>query len=355
MKSSDIWVRRPRDSDLPAILRLLQRSLGEGEIPWTREYWAWKHNINPFGPSAQRVAVVDDDIIGVRVFMRWNLVADRREIACARPVDTATHPDWRRQGIFSELTRRIVDELRSEGVSLIFNTPNAQSRPANLSLGWSRVGRLRFSRKFVHPLRVIHARLFTDRNAEKLDGGGAAHTFEPSFSTDADVIPAQDFLARAAVCRFVERSCIPPNGRISISTSVDYLKWRYAKIPHVTYFAAWEGKADIEAAVIFRLSTNRTLSELRLCEMLVDDSRTSPSTVQELMHKAIDITDPDYALSVTSGGAPYRRTLFRMGFIPFPPLGPILVARDLVGGEMSDIDPYDIASWALPLGGVELF
>lgn len=324
-------------------------------MPWTREYWEWKHSINPFGPSAQRVAVVDDDIVGVRVFMRWNLVANGQDIPCARPVDTATHPDWRRQGIFSELTGRIVDELRNDGVSLIFNTPNDQSRPANLSLGWSRVGRLRFSSKFVHPLRVIHARLFADPSSEQRKDDRSSHTFNASFATHADIVPARDFLTRKDIRRFVERSYIPPKSRLSISTSVDYLKWRYANIPNLTYFASWQSEAEPEAAIIFRLVRNKTLTEFRLCEILADDYRASPATVRELTRKAITITDPDYALSVTSAGAPYRRTLFRMGFIPFPPLGPTLVARDLVGGEMSTIDPYDIASWALPLGGVELF
>ena len=60
-----------------------------------------------------------------------------------RAVDTATHPDFRGQGVFSALTLGALEELRSDGVAFVFNTPNERSRPGYLKMGWQPVGQVR--------------------------------------------------------------------------------------------------------------------------------------------------------------------------------------------------------------------
>ena len=69
-----------------------------------------------------------------------------------RAVDTATDPGWRRRGLFSELTRQLVEEVRRDGTAFVFNTPGASSRPGYLKLGWQEVGRLPL---LVRPLRSL--------------------------------------------------------------------------------------------------------------------------------------------------------------------------------------------------------
>src|SRR5437867_2251138 len=88
------------------------------------------------------VAVSDDRIVGFRTFIRWRFRVDDDVVDAVRAVDTATDPAHQGRGIFSRLTLGALDELRGENVGFVFNTPNDQSRPGYLKMGWRIVGRV---------------------------------------------------------------------------------------------------------------------------------------------------------------------------------------------------------------------
>ncbi|MGZ6956855.1 MAG: GNAT family N-acetyltransferase, partial [Acidimicrobiia bacterium] len=139
---TDLVYRRAEESDRAEILELLRRSLGREVDARYEQLFAWKHVENAFGPSPAWVACDGERIAGFRTLMRWEF-ADGREVRRAvRAVDTATHPDYQGRGIFTGLTLHAIDELRTEGVDFVFNTPNDQSRPGYLKMGWKVVGRL---------------------------------------------------------------------------------------------------------------------------------------------------------------------------------------------------------------------
>jgi GNAT superfamily N-acetyltransferase len=142
---ADLVIRAAADNDIPAILDTLRAALGESPVlRRTPELWAWKHVLNPFGPSFVFVAVAGGGrIAGVRAMMRWRLVTpDGDVLTCVRPVDTATHPQYERRGIFRRLTMTALDAARAEGVHLVFNTPNDKSGPGYLRMGWEEVGQI---------------------------------------------------------------------------------------------------------------------------------------------------------------------------------------------------------------------
>ena len=76
-----------------------------------------------------------------RTLLRWELAADGSTLHLVRAVDTATDPDYQGRGLFRRLTMEAVDELTADGVDAVFNTPNEQSRPGYLKMGWSVLGR----------------------------------------------------------------------------------------------------------------------------------------------------------------------------------------------------------------------
>src|SRR6185295_3366058 len=120
----------------------------------------------PFGPSPSWVALDGERIIGFRTFMRWEFEHEGRVRRAVRAVDTATHPDYQGRGIFSTLTRAGLDEMRADGVDYVFNTPNDNSRPGYLKMGWQTVGRLPVSvrmRSASSALRVLRARVPADK------------------------------------------------------------------------------------------------------------------------------------------------------------------------------------------------
>ncbi|WP_226996273.1 GNAT family N-acetyltransferase [Tessaracoccus flavus] len=143
IKAADLEVRRATPDDDGEVIPLLQAALKKDEDPHYRAFLEWKHRQNPFGVSPAWVALHEGRIVGYRTLLRWRFINDEgKKVTAVRAVDTATHPDFQGLGIFRLLTVRGVAELTMEGDGIVFNTPNDQSRPGYLKMGWSEVKRL---------------------------------------------------------------------------------------------------------------------------------------------------------------------------------------------------------------------
>ncbi|MEW5917472.1 MAG: GNAT family N-acetyltransferase, partial [Gemmatimonadota bacterium] len=159
-------VRRAGTDDISAMLSLIGKCLGNNSLPCNADHWRWKHSTNPFGPSPCLVAEADGVLVGLRAFMRWTWRHAGRNVKTVRAVDTATDPAWRRKGIFKTLTMQLATEMQGEGVNLVFNTPNANSHPGYLNMGWRSIGR---SELWVRPLRPFRLALGL-RNRQQANG-----------------------------------------------------------------------------------------------------------------------------------------------------------------------------------------
>jgi len=135
-------IRKALPEDLPGIIEVLKAGLGESLIKKNIDNWKYKHELNPFGKSIVWVAEMNDKIVGVRAFMRWQWQLNDQKFTAWRAVDTATHPDYQRRGIFKKLTLKALEEAQSYPDSFIFNTPNQNSKPGYLKMGWKIVERV---------------------------------------------------------------------------------------------------------------------------------------------------------------------------------------------------------------------
>lgn len=123
-------------SALPQVLALTKAHLDED---FNETFFKWKHLENPFGVSFAMGAWDSDKLVGLRLFMRWEFVGPNATIVKAiRPVDTVTHTDYRGKGIFKTLTLKGL-ELNQNNYDLIFNTPNQNSLPGYLKMGWQKI------------------------------------------------------------------------------------------------------------------------------------------------------------------------------------------------------------------------
>ncbi|WP_298524079.1 GNAT family N-acetyltransferase [uncultured Christiangramia sp.] len=125
------------DNDTDEIVKLLRTSLSDNH---TREFFRWKHYENPFGRSYGLLACDGNKIVGVRMFMHWVFTNEDDQVRAIRPVDTITHPDYRGMGIFKKLTLEGLEDCKN-GYDLIFNTPNENSLPGYLKMGWHKYNR----------------------------------------------------------------------------------------------------------------------------------------------------------------------------------------------------------------------
>ena len=323
-------VRTATDGDLPAVLELLQASLGWVPDDAYARFFAWKHHESPFGRSPAWVAVdpgADGRVVGLRTFSRWQFERVGETVPAMRAVDTATHPDYQGRGIFSLLTRRALDELRAEGVAFVFNTPNDRSRPGYLKMGWRLVERLPVAATPRSPLslvRLARARTPADKWSAPSDAG----------------VPVADVLADADATAALLAAARPDDARLRTRRTPDYLAWRYG-FPPLRYRAVVAPGGVAAGVVVFRLRRRGAALEAAVCEQIVPagDDRTAPGLVRQVLRE----TGADHAVQI--GRARPSR-----GLLPVPGQGPTLVWRDVSDSVMPPAD-----RWALGLGDIELF
>jgi GNAT superfamily N-acetyltransferase len=335
-------------ADTGRILELVRRSLGEGRIPREPGYWRWKHEENPFGASPVLLAEAAGELVGLRVFMRWQWLTDDRCVPAVRAVDTATHPDWQGRGIFRKLTLALVERMREEGVHFVFNTPNTQSRPGYLKMGWSSLGRTSLYLRPLRPLRLLKAAL-RGRRA----GNGAGEPGEPG-ADPPGALPAAALRDAPGLPDFLESLRAEGDGRLATPRTAHYLHWRYAQVPGFRYHAVWELAGRDGAVVLFRRKAQAALTELRLCEVLVGPGRRSGKMARALLGRVVRTADAHYVSAMAAPGTPEQRALLRSAFLPAPRLGPVFTVRSL--------DPAPGATpllrrsaWRLSIGDLELF
>ncbi len=314
---ADLVVRHARDDDIPRILETLRAALGETALSRrTPELWDWKHVTNPFGRSLVVVAEDRGRIAGVRAMMRWELrTPDGFRLRCLRPVDTATHPDYHRQGIFRELTMTALDEARAEGVDLVFNTPNKRSAPGYLNMGWRHVANLGV---------LVRHRL--------------GRSVTPSRDTPpsiADMAPGLHVLDR----RVPDATDRTPLG-LRTPRSESYLHWRFEAHPTASYGYLAGTNGDV---VFARASSRGSASELVVSDLFGTDS----NMIRLLARSA----RARYLAGWFSPNTPERRLAVRGGMIPLPIRTLRLVAIPL--SEL-DLDVFDLASWDLATSDLEL-
>jgi GNAT superfamily N-acetyltransferase len=328
--AASLTVREATDRDLPAVLDLLQASLGWVPDDDYARFFAWKHHESPFGRSPAWVAVdpaSGDRVVGFRTFSRWRFDQGGVAVPAVRAVDTATHPDYQGRGIFSLLTRHALEALRDEGVAFVFNTPNDKSRPGYLKMGWRLVERLPVAATVRSPgslLRLVRARTPADKWSAPTSAG----------------VPVDEVLADAPAVRALLDAARTDDGRLRTDRTPEFLAWRYGFGP--LHYRAMVAPGGTESGfVVFRVRRRGAALEAAICEQIAPtgDHRTGPTLVRRVLRE----TRADHAVQI--GVARPGR-----GQLPVPGQGPTLVWRDVVATDMPPAD-----RWALGLGDIELF
>lgn len=338
MGSSDrlpeLTLRRATDTDRPATIDLCRASLGWKPGDPNEAFFEWKHDRNPFGRSPAWVAVSpDNEIVGLRVFLCWEFEepGSTNRITAVRAVDTATHPDWQGKGIFTKLTLAAVEELKQDGLDLVFNTPNDQSRPGYIKMGWQVVGRV-----------PVEVRVRSVTSAARLRGAKAAAE-KWSAGTTAGIDAREVLSDSDALGQLVAK--LPPVTGIRTARSVEYYQWRYEFEP-LGYRALPLGDRLEDGVVLFRVRKRGTATELTICDVLAPAS-TSAGRTRKAIGNLLRAAGADYAIGAA---APTLVASLRSGSIPVNRLGPIFTWR-----EVSRPGIPEMGDLSLTLGDIELF
>lgn len=331
-----LLVRPATEADRPAIIDLLRRSLGESTIPKSEALWIWKHEHNPFGPSLVLVAEEGGMLCGVRAFMQWHFQRRGKIFRALRAVDTVTHPDHMGKGIFKKLTLQLVDTCKKEGYHFIFNTPNTQSKPGYIKMGWFEQGRMPVKFRFLRPLSIAISKFVS-----KKDKRG---TYKQP--------PRQKWAS--GIFNLATRPVINEH-RIATAITPDYISWRYAANPLFSYYHFSEGD---NALLVARIKEHAFGRELRIADFILANASADARRVNALLGKSVmefcSSNDIDF---ISMSGQQYQdnaRYLRWMGMMPVLSAGPIVTLRNL------NMKPdFTILAkkkfWGYSIGDLELF
>lgn len=314
MAPDDLTIRPSVPADLDQVLRVAARSLGWAADERDRAFFRWKHEENPAGPSPGWVAVDDGQVIAFRTFLRWAFERHGEQIQMVRAVDTATDPAHQGRGLFRRLTLHAVDDLTAAGVDAVFNTPNDQSRPGYLKMGWHELGRPTIGMRPAALLRVPQLR--------------RARTASEKWSEPCTIgEPAAAALAAPGVVDLVAGSPAPG---WSTPRTAAYLAWRYRFEPlHYRVVEAGGG------LVVFRVRRRGPAREVAIVEWL------APRADRRALARLVEAAG-DYAVGVGLGVG--------HGLLPLPRQGPIVTWRPLARPPVPAL-----ADLSFSLGDLELF
>jgi GNAT superfamily N-acetyltransferase len=336
-------VRTYRADDAPRAIALLRAAFGDW--PGRRvaahaepdEFFRWKHERNPHGPSYIMLGEVEGRLAAMRAYMQWPLRVNGGErLDAVQGVDIATDPNFRGRGLSSGMLKGAIEHLRETKVFSI-GLPNPMSTGIGVRMGWQMVGRLPVWVRVRRPLRVLH-------RARALKAPGRSLALPsveapPAARPLADGDGLLDLLAAART-----------NGpRFATDADVAYLRWRYEPLLGDYRAVVEHDDGRLSGLAIFALRQRGELWEGSVCELFVRPGDTR--TARRLLRQITDSAPFDYLATVPPAGSDLRGALSRSGFVPSP-----------VGGRSIGITPYRDSlapdplrrdSWSLSFGDLE--
>lgn len=257
-----IEIREANIEDAPMIVDVMNDVFKEQQyfgLDRDINYWSWKHEQNIFGKSILIVAEKDSKIVGLRAFWSWRLKCRGQFLKAFQPVDTFVHPEYQGRGLFRKMNIMAVQKAIDNNADLIFNFPNKNSLPGNLSLGWNYVSKLNWIVKLISPVKVLRS----------LNSKDKAQSAE---------IP-EDLAFTESVCNSIDVDTVF-NGTFRTDYTKEYFKWRYARHPFFNYGII--STAD-GAKLVFTIIQKGSLNQI-----VVVDYIGSRKSIPELFRRLLE-------------------------------------------------------------------
>lgn len=322
-KSEYRWRPRPFESGDDGRIGELYRNVHDGAFDG--KGWRWQ-----FAEAVSRggyIYLADDNgvLAGQYATIPVRMNVSGRRINGALSLDTMTHPGYRKQGIFVTLAKKVYEDTRSGGVSIVYGFPNDNSfhgfikhldffvldeiptwiRPVSIpGFLLAKLGNRISASSVGKPLQVLFDLVFRPGGA----GGGVEVRSEPVFP------PSMDGLYEKAS---------PLIGN-HVIRDWKYLRWRYDDNPRHSYKRFFAYRSDEPTGYCVCGKTERDGIKIGL----VVDILASPddrASVSSLLRAALSWFREEgmlLASCLLPKGSPFLKTLKRAGFLvpkrPFP-------------------------------------
>ena len=279
-------------------------------------YIQWLYYDNPAGRVFGTLAMDGDTVAGQYIIIPVIMVIDGEDRLCTISLDTFTHPDYRRQGIFVALSEAMFARLKDLDIPFTMGLPNENSRPGFLK-------KLRFTeplptRFFLRPLSLTPSsgpliRRFASLAPWGMIPNGIARA--KGFIVEIRDFPDMEWLD------LLWREYQPLH-TIEIRKDAPWVAWRYRDNPRFSYRFVTISRRDGSPVgyLVWNSRAQQGASGRKIID-LIDMVWTDAMALLPMLSAFFEETSPyaDAVVSMNTMGTPNSYALMSMGFVPRQP------------------------------------
>jgi len=306
-------IREATERDVPALCELFHTVFGTRR---EEQHNRWKFYGNPDGPPIIFVADHDGQLVGQSALWPTRLRLGTSVVMGAQALDGMTHPDYRGQSIFKDLSERAMEAAADRGLVALYGFPNEFSLPVLLKADWARTGLVSRWVRVLTPSRIARIPAFLGPLADlasTLLPSGSLHGLQMTYErpTDAELESLLEGWRRQ------ERLCRVERDR----TRMD---WRFSPASQSSYEWVCARSNQMLAAVAI-WSVSLPSGNARLCELLGDTPEAVLAVVSATVARARAARCP--AMHALSSTPQANLALKQCGFFLRP--GAVQIVRKL--------------------------
>jgi hypothetical protein len=277
-----VTLSRLERAERPHVLDLMRavngRAMSEHEFEWFLDR-------NPVHPGIVSGAKEGGRLNGVLAMVFARAVTGGGECRIAFPVQAVTHPEVRRQGIFSGLELQNEAHAVDAGTALAIAFPNVTRSTFVGRLGWTELHAMRL---WARPLRPLRALRRTGGGSLRAPVGDELQEFED----------AHERAWRAARPRW--GSCVVRDAA--------YLNWRYLESPR-----DYRAFGDNGAYAVVRHLVHKGVSVAAICDLV-----GPPAAQRRLLRRCLREASGGADAAITVPAPDQRAPYLALGFVPTP-------------------------------------
>ena len=255
---------------------------------WMR-WWNWNYIDNPAGDSMILIADHEGKLVGARSTIRVKMKIAGETVTASENTDLMTHPDYRRQGIFSSLEKKSFDQLKDEGVYITYSFPGPMSYPGYIKSG--KFFDIHAIRTVIKPVNLENTLKRRIKNKFLLKICTVAGSIFINIFYRAKKPPEVDGLTITKISSFDDRindfwKEISNDHEIIVVRDKEYLNWRYVDVPDVEYtiYLAEEG-GEICGYIVLKCVKEEGSASGYVIDIIAPLDR--PEVIHSLLSKAI--------------------------------------------------------------------
>jgi GNAT superfamily N-acetyltransferase len=303
---STIDIRLFRDGDRDELIALL-RTVFDGWHADPLAHWKWLYESNPHGRSSIGIALEAGRIAAsysaCPVRMQWG--AER--ILVGHAIDAATHPAFRRRGLFERVAEAAIADADRRGFGFILaytQWGGASASGQTQKLGFTRAFRVKRLVKILHWPSALAFKIGLPRRL-----AGRAEV-----SSTLHAIVSAAAAAGISVADAPDPSSTTPLARaIRVEKSARHVRWRYSDHPEARYRVfSVVSAAACPASVVLALRTDKGIVVGQIVDLFGDEEHWN--ALLSGLETAVSASGVTLLEALVSEGHPAARTLKSRGY-----------------------------------------